>query len=272
MTDRRDTRRGDEGGFALLLVLWMLGFLALLVSQTLSTGRSALRLGEVTLQRARLETMADAAITTELFSVATGASGADGVWKTSGDEKSPVQVRSVIERNKINPNAVSVTLMQALLVASGAPPDKATMLANAIFAWKNPDLQDQAPLPQGGEGSRCVPLGAPFHTFDDLAAVPGMTRSLAQALAPHMSFAQMQPTSSLTRDPVVRAALVKAGLVIPGQAVQTENVEDEEALVVVDAKVSYGDGAMLRHAEVVLLPDARPVPWRVMRWETDDIH
>ncbi|MBO1359907.1 general secretion pathway protein GspK [Acetobacter sacchari] len=272
MTDPRDTRRGEEGGFALLLVLWMLGFLALLVSQTLSTGRAALRLGDAALERARLETMADAAITTELFSVATGVSGAGGVWKVSGDEKNLVQVRSIIERNKINPNAVSVTLMQALLVASGTPPDKATVLANAIFAWKNPDLQEQAPSSQGREESRCVPLGAPFHTFDDLAVVPGMTRSLAQALAPHMSFAQMQPTSSLTRDPVVRAALVKAGLVIPGQAIQREDVEDEEALVVVDAKASGDGGAMLRHAEVVLLPDARPVPWRVMRWETSDIH
>ncbi|MBO1361705.1 general secretion pathway protein GspK [Acetobacter sacchari] len=187
-----------------------------------------------------------------------------------------MQVRAIIERNKINFNAVNVRLMQALLVASGPPPDEATTLAKAIFIWKNPTLHELVPLSQGGERSRCVSLGAPFHTFDDLGVVPGMTRELIQALAPHISFVQIQGTSPLTNDPVVRTALFKAGLVsrrlsILEQAHQKEDMENDQTLVVVDAKASFAGGVMLRHVEVTLLPQVRPVPWRVMRWETGDV-
>ncbi|NHN87695.1 helix-hairpin-helix domain-containing protein [Acetobacter conturbans] len=268
MTKRRSsgTRRGEEG-FALLLVLWTMGFLALLVSQVLSTGRSAMQLGERVSLQARLETTADAAITTELFTIATSghaASAVNGMWHPLEGDDGGATVRSVMERGKLNPNTASRALLQAFFTASGLSSEQSSMLAEQIFSWRNPDSDNQAGSLSIAGKAVCTTTGAPFRTSDDLLAVPGMTSLVLKIVSPHLSFSELQQPSAATEDKVVRAALRQTG--IAGNVV--DEVSDEDTLITVDARVELRGGAIVRHVEVILLPDARPVPWKVMRWET----
>lgn len=274
MTEKpQGTRAFRDEGFALLLVLWTLGFLALIGAQTLATGRSAVRLGDRTLQRVQLETLADAAITSELFGLSTGAVRPAPQWHGGPEEESTrIVVRSQADRNRVNPNFAGQTLLAALFSASGLPTDQSQALSAAIFSWRMPDVAASGATGSIGGQKTCTPTGAPFHTFDDLSALPGMTPSVLNILKPHLSFSQIQLPDLSSTDPAVRQALTRSGISnSPDQKPYNEQPE-EETLIGVDAVATRGAYRMNRHAEVVLLPDARPVPWRVVRWETTTRH
>ncbi|MBV1836756.1 type II secretion system protein GspK [Acetobacter estunensis] len=257
----------SEDGFALLLVLWTLGFLALIGSQALITGRAALRLENATLQRAKLETAADAAIMTELFVISTGQSHPTETWHDIAvDENMSVLVRSVDDRNRINPNVAGQALMAAFLTASGIPSDQAQTLAAGILAWRMPGYRSKENM-TGAKS--CTSMGLPVHTLEDLAAVPGMTVTLLHRIAPHLSFAQLHLPDGTSHDPVVRQAIARSSISNGSDQMSNAGDVEEESLIVVDATASHADHHMHRHAEVILLPDARPVPWRVVRWETE---
>lgn len=248
MTDRSPAAR-REAGFALLLVLWVTGFLALMVSQVLFSGRVALSSGEQALLEARLETEADAAITSELFGIVVSGHAATAVrpaWHQGPEQDGTLMVRSFAGRG-VNPALANSAVLKKLFQRHGITEEKAEELSAAILAWRSPETA-RSP----GEG-RCQPQGGPFRTMDDLALVPGLTAPLLRRIAPDISFARMQPSDEREDSR-------------PGPRQRSE--DDEDFLVIVEAVIRSGHGAMLRHAEVTLLPGARPVPWRVMRWGT----
>ncbi len=260
-----------DGGFALLLVLWTLGFLALIGTQTLATGRSSVRLGERTFQRVRLETLADAAITSELFGLSTGQTHPAPQWHGGPDESdTKIMVRSQADRNRVNPGLAGQPLLAAVFAAAGLPADQSRTLSAAIFAWRTPGVAVSGGLSVAG-GKMCRPTGALFHTFDDLAAVPGMTPSVLYSLKPHLSFSQIQLPDLSSNDPLVRQALTRSGVSNSPDQKQDEDSIEDETLVSVDAVAAHGAWHVSRHAEVIILPDARPVPWRVVRWDTESL-
>lgn len=270
MTERRQpVGKSREEGFALLLVLWTMGFLALLVSQVLATGRSALKLGDRAFVQAQLETATDAAITTELFEIATSGHAFTAVnadWHPMKGGDGTAEIRSRVERGKINPNMTTQAILQAFFLATGLPSDKALMLSEQVFAWRNAAQTGGSVSMEARSQAACISNDAPLRTLDDLSAVPGFTQSVVKLISPHMSFVQMQPPAAVGGDGIVRAALQRVGL---GKDTP-DDAGDEDTLLVVDARVTTPQGgAMQRHAEVILLPDARPVPWQVMRWETE---
>lgn len=273
MTDRTPRHRSGKGrdaGFALLLVLWTLGFLALLVSQMLMSARSSLQLGHTALTLAALETTADAAITTELFSIAVSdraTGGVNSIWHPLKGESGGAQVRSRLERGKINPNTITQATLNAFFLEAGFSSDQSRLLAGQIFTWRNPEMTGQsAPAPESS-GTRCVSTGALFRTQDDLVAVPGMTASILRQISPYLSFSQQQQPSSAMSEGAVKKALQRMKIGESGE----DGTGDEDSLIKIDARVITKDGAMQRHAEAILLPDARPTPWKIMRWETQAV-
>ncbi|BCK74748.1 type II secretory pathway component PulK [Acetobacter aceti NBRC 14818] len=258
--------RSNEDGFALLMVLWTLGFLSLIGAQALVLGKSDLRLETSTLQKAQMETTADAAITTELFSISTGQSPPRPVWRSGSDDGDiTVSVSSHADNDHINPNVAGQTLMSSLLTTSGVSSDQANFLAASIMAWRMPGYKGEAGTP--GQAA-CTSSGQPFHTFEDLLAVPGMTPVILARIKPHLSFAQLHLSDQTSHDPVVRQAMLHSGVSMGADQKPEESGLEEEMLVVVDAVASRKLARMNRHAEVILMPEARPVPWKVVRWET----
>ncbi|MFT8806569.1 MAG: type II secretion system protein GspK [Acetobacter aceti] len=259
-------RRGNEDGFALLLVLWTLGFLSLIGAQALVLGKSGLVLEASTLQRAQMETITDEAITTELFSISTGQSPPRPEWRSSPDEgEITISVSSHADRDHINPNVAGQALLSSLLTTSGVSSDQANFLSASIMAWRMPGYKGEGNIP--GQAA-CTSSGQPFHTFGDLLAVPGMTPAILARIQPHLSFAQLHLPDQTSRDPIVRQAMLHSGVSMGADQKPDDTDSEEETLIIVDAVASKKLARMSRHAEVILMPEARPVPWRVVRWET----
>lgn len=212
MAVERTGRR--ERGFALLVVLWSVVFLAFLMTQILAASRSATSLVAALRAADSARAAEDGAIDHAIFfSLVSGAQhwAADGTAHALTIGGVPVAVRISRLDGMVNPNSASVPLLTGLLHAVGAPDAQAAEIAQNIAAWRMPaSSQDaetallasyrQAGLDEG-------PPGKPFTDVSQLSAVLGMTPVLLAALTPHVSLFQAGDPDPKAADPVVLAAL-----------------------------------------------------------------
>jgi general secretion pathway protein K len=212
-----------ERGFALLVVLWSLVLLGLLLTQVMSSGRTALALATNLRAASEERAAADGAIQEATFHVL-----ADGVqyWAPNSVPHRiivggfPVDVRIGTLDGKINPNLVSAPLLAGLMQAVGASPDQADSLANAIVAWRTPpsSANTKAALLAAYHQAGLVygPPGRPFADLGELGAVIGMTPDLLAKLTPHLSLYPTGDPQTTFADPTVRKALSLAAQGEPG--------------------------------------------------------
>lgn len=126
-----------------------------------------------------------------------------------------VTLRLANEAWWVNPNWASPALLEALLRATGSDPESARRLASAVSEWVG---SGPAPRPSNlrladyrAAGLDYGPPGAPLETLDELGRILGMTPVILAAIRPHLTlFGPPQP-SVATPDPLVAAALAKAG-------------------------------------------------------------
>ena len=212
-------RRGREGGFALLLVLWSLALLALLISQLASTARTELQLTSNLRSAATLEAQVEGVVQEVAFHLLDrSATGwiADGRIYRLQLEGGAANVQAFDEGGKVNPNTATPDLLRALLRALGVDGARAEKVAQAIADWRTPfqdDAQAEARLAVYRQSSRNYgPAGLPFIALDELLLVPGVTDDLLARLRPHLSvFTQGNPDPVLA-DTVVRGALQSIGI------------------------------------------------------------
>jgi general secretion pathway protein K len=209
--------RNRERGFALLIVLFTVGFLALLGTQIVAAGRSDTQLADNLKQQAGLEAAAEGAIANVGFSMlAAGDSRfqADGVVREMRVGSTPVQVRVENESDRINLNTASGVLLRALIIDVGDAPGLARQLAAAILDWRtsgtNPRPGGAKALEYQAAGHAYGPPGTPFQSTGELADVLGMTPDLLARLAPHLTVLTDGDPDMSTRDPVVARALTDA--------------------------------------------------------------
>ena len=204
-----------DRGFALLVVLWSLVLIALLTSQILASGRSALHLAGNLRNAAQAQALADGAINEALLhELSTGADH----WAPDGAPHAlpgGITVRVTSLAAKINPNLASIGLLAGLFQAVGAGPDQALQLANAIIAWRSQAIsQTAAQALQASYKQAGLPYGPPNRNFADLSElgdVMGMTPALLAAALPHMDLYQSGDPDPSLADPVVRQALSLSG-------------------------------------------------------------
>ncbi len=215
MTDLRDGRRmGRQRGFALLIVLWTVGFLALLGTQILASGRSDTQLAENLKQEAVLQAAADGAVADVVFSILAAHDPRfhpDGLQREIMIGRTPVLVRVGIESDRINLNRASPALLRALIIDVGGSPPVAERLATAIADWRTDGTDTGAGAAQAPQyraaGLSYGPAGAPFQSVGELADVIGMTPALFERLAPHLTVLTTDDPDVNTGDPVVARAL-----------------------------------------------------------------
>ncbi len=206
-----------QSGFALLIVLWTVGFLALLGTQLVAAGRSDTRLADNLKQEAALRAAADGAVAHVMFAIQAAHDPgfrADGLEREVRIGRVPVLVRIDNESDRINLNTASAALLRALIIEAGAPPALADRLTAAILDWRT---SGAAARPGGAKapeyraaGLGFGPPGEPFQSVDELADVLGMTRTLFDRLAPHLTVLTDADPDMTTRDPVVALALADA--------------------------------------------------------------
>ncbi|MBV8093074.1 MAG: general secretion pathway protein GspK [Acetobacteraceae bacterium] len=208
---KRDPR---HRGFALLMVLWALGFLALLGTSLVAVGRQDTQRARNLIDGATAEAAADGAVQQAIF----------GLLDTSDQHWNPdssvhvlrfgqylIEVRLDDEAGKVNPNIASEELLQSLLLQLGVSPPAALSLAAAIADWR---AAGQQPRPTGAKAPQYAaagrdygPPGAPFESLDELGAVLGMTPPLLAVLRPHLTLYTDDDPDASTTDPIVAAAL-----------------------------------------------------------------
>jgi general secretion pathway protein K len=206
-----------QRGFVLLVVLWTVGFLALLGTQIVAAGRSDTQLATNLKQEAMLRAAADGAVANVMFHMLAARDlrfQADGVTREVRIGQTPVLVRIENENDRINLNTASNVLLRALIVQMGIAPAPANRLATAILDWRTSGgnaRPNGAKAPEyRAAGLAYGPPGTPFQSVDELADVLGMTPELFERLAPHLTVLTDGDPDMSTRDPVVARALTDA--------------------------------------------------------------
>jgi general secretion pathway protein K len=207
-----------QQGFALLIVLWTLGLLALLGTQLLATSRQDMQIARNLRESAILEAAANGAVQQAIFRVLDRSSGhwnADGMIRLLQFGSARVTVRIENEYDKVNPSIASPALLQALLLQVGTDPGTAAAVAANIVQWRmasnTPGRQNPIVARYAGAGREFAPLGEPFSSFEELDAVLGMTPELLARLRPHLTLFTDSDPGAGTRDLVVARALAATG-------------------------------------------------------------
>lgn len=203
-----------QTGFALLIVLWTVGFLALLGTQIVASGRSDTRLADNLKQEAQLAAAADGAVADLMFRLLAARDPhyqPDGTVRTLSIGQTPIFVRIENESDRVNLNTASGALVRALIIQTGAAPVLADHIAAAILDWRTAGTN---PRPGGAKASDYKAAGraygppeAPFRSVNELSDVLGMTPDLFARLAPHLTVLTDGDPDTSTRDPVVARAL-----------------------------------------------------------------
>jgi general secretion pathway protein K len=243
-----------QHGFALLIVLWTVGFIALLGTRIVAEGRSDTQLADNLRQEAVLAAAADGAVANVVFQMQAArdpAFQADGVVREVRIGHTPVLVRVERESGRINLNTASSVLLRALIIEVGGTPALANRLPAAILDWRT---SGTAPRPGGAKiadyrttGRAYGPPGTPFRTVSELTDVLGMTADLFARMEPHLTVLTDGDPDMSTRDPVVAQALTDAAGVADDTNT-TQQTADELLRISVTA---IGPGAT-RYARVVV--------------------
>jgi general secretion pathway protein K len=232
----------SQRGFALLIVLWAVGFLALLGTRIVATGRSDTQLATNLKQEAVLRAAADGAVANVMFHMLAARDPrflADGLTREVSIGQTPVLVRIENESDRVNLNTASNALLRALMVQMSLAPAPANQLAMAILDWRTSGgnaRPNGAKAPEyRAAGLAYGPPGTPFQSVGELADVLGMTPELFERLAPHLTVLTDGDPDMSTRDPVVARALTDAAGVADGLSGAQQSVDQVLRIMVVAA-------------------------------------
>jgi general secretion pathway protein K len=209
--------RGRERGFALLIVLWTVGFLALLGTRIVAAGRSDTALADNLKQQAVLAAAADGAVSEVMFRLAAAHDPqfrADGLVRRVRVGATTVVVRITSENDRVNLNTASGVLMRALVIECGGAPAVAERIAAAVLDWRTSGSSARPGGAKAAEyaaaGRSYGPPSAPFRHVDELADVLGVTPELFARMAPHLTVLTEGDPDMSTHDAMVAQALTDA--------------------------------------------------------------
>jgi general secretion pathway protein K len=215
--------RRQNGGFALIIVLWTLVLIAFIVAHLTARGRTEIHIANNLVTNAIAQAAADGAIFDTVFNLSNPQP--DQRWPVDGSMRdlvigdSHVRVRLEDEAWWINPNSASPALLEALLYATGSDPEGARRLALAIGEWVG---SASAPRPANllladyrAAGLDYGPPGAPLETLDELGRVLGVTPATLAAIRPHLTLLGPPQPSATSADPFVATALASVATIEP---------------------------------------------------------
>jgi general secretion pathway protein K len=262
-----------DGGFALIVVLWVLVLIAFIVAHITTSARIEARIASNLVTEAAARAVADGAIFAAIFNQSDPRPGRR--WPVDGKLRElivggrPVEVRLEDEAWRINPSAASPALLAALLRATGSDPAQARRLASAIGEWvgSTPIARPRAVVlaEYRAAGLDYGPPGTPLATIDELGQVLGMTPAVLAAIRPHLTLYGPPEPSAASPDPFVAAALAEAS-----RAGAVINVADQPPPDVHTTRITviaFGPGkARVTRSAVVRFGAVLPRGYAVLHW------
>jgi general secretion pathway protein K len=217
--DSKRHPRQDEG-FALVVVVWMAGLMALIVATFTIAARSHLKEAAALSAIARAEALADAGVSLALADLVRQReerlaprfppSGRAVACAIGSGHRLTIALQD--EAGRIDLNAADERLLAAALTGAGVEPGRAAVLADAIIDFRD---TDDRPRASGAEraayaaaGRAVGPKNAPFAAIEELAQVLGLEAQLALRLEPLFTLASGLPGI----DPSVAAPLLASAL------------------------------------------------------------
>ena len=254
-----------ERGFALLIVLFVLGFLALLETHFAATGRTWMAMARNSRAAAQVEAATTGAIQAEMFYLLSGAGSGPRQIRIGA---TLVNLAVANESDLLNPNLAGPTELTRLSQELGADTSKAASLTAAILDWRTEGIM---PRPGGAKapqyraaGLAYGPADGPFRSVAELGLVLGMPPALLERLRPHLTvFTDMEPVG-LSSDPIVARA-VQA--VSPAGSLPTGGDLGGIAVERITASGQGPDGvATVLEAVVRLNATASGLPFEIVSW------
>jgi general secretion pathway protein K len=262
----------QNGGFALIIVLWTLVLIAFIVAHLTASGRTEIRIANNFVGNAVAQAAADGAIFEAIFNLSNPQP--DQRWPVDGNTRelvignSRVLVRVEDEAWWINPNTASPALLESLLRASGDDPENAHRLAVAIGEWV---ASAPAPRPPSmlladyrAAGLDYGPPGEPLETLGEIGRVLGMSPAILAAIRPHLTlFGPPQPSASTT-DPVVAVALADSAQAV---AAPSANQPPPDVLTTRITATAFGpNNARVTRSAIVRFGPVLPSGYEVLAW------
>jgi general secretion pathway protein K len=278
----------DEGGFILVIVIWLALLLALFANSFTASTRSHLRLTASLVGNAQAEALADAGVNLAMLTlsensqaVVAGQAGRIAVggmaYTCAIEGHGSVRIVVQDEGGLVNINRAGTRLLAALFAGLGASPEAASRYADAIADYR--DLDDDR-RPNGAEKAEYEAAGRPswpknssFDLNEELDQVLGFDRALAAAARPyisvHSSTAGVDPLSV----PADLARIIARGAAaLDGAASLKSGFEHElpaefagassrRVFRVTSTAVTTAGAAFVREAVVDLQSPSIGIPW-----------
>src|SRR5947209_11751092 len=273
-----DCRR--NGGFALIVVLWVLVLIGFIVAHLTASGRTEIRIAGNLVANSASQAAADGAIFEAIFNLSDPQP--EQRWPVDGTPRQVVVgtnrviLRLEDEASWINPSTASPGLLEALLRVTGSEPETARRIATAISEWVGsaavPRPQDALVAEYRAAGLDYGPPGAPFETLGELGRVLGMTPAVMVAIRPHLTLFGPPEPNPATTDPVVAAALALSSTTGPSPVrqpvVQPGQASPDNLTVRITALASGPDNARVTRTAVVRTAGTLPQGYTVLAWGT----
>ena len=268
------------GGFALLIVLWVLVLIGLIAGHVASVGRTEILIANNLSNNAQAQAARDGAIDATIFNLLKPP---DQHWVADGEPHifnigaSKVIVRITDEAGRVNPNLASQQLLEALFLATGNDPDTARQLAIAIDQWigtnKTGARGDDVAREYEAAGLDYAPPVEPIQTIEELKQVIGMSPDIVNTLRPHLTlYGPAQPNPAVA-DPAVIAALtlLQEGRISTGNPRTPSQIEEGPRALRIFARADGPRDAVSSATVIVRLTDMQTQPYVLQSWEDDSI-
>jgi len=271
LAETASVMRRRERGFALLVVLWVLGFLALMGSHFAADGRTETALARNMRAAAVVEAATAGAIQQEIFGLLQSPEINRRDIGVARQVRAGATLVSLVvedERNWLNPNIAPAAELAALLEQAGADTRSAASIAAAILDWRTGGTLPRpggAKAPQYQAAGRSYgPPGAAFQSVAELGLVLGMTPTLLDRVSPHLTvFTELNPVGG-SSDPSVARAIQAAAP--PGSLPEVGGL-DPITVVRITAIGHQPDNASIMLRAVVRLAGAPDgLPFEILSW------
>ncbi|WP_147262919.1 general secretion pathway protein GspK [Roseiarcus fermentans] len=294
MANPKASRPKSEGGFILVVVLWVLAALAALASSySVYVGADAFA-AQVNDDRLRIRNAISTGVELTAYQLLAAPEKdrpPQGAF-TVRLARSTIDARFVSEAARIDLNAAPKELLAGLFAAVGATPTQAAGFAERVIGWRdksNPAQNSEAEAyKQGGVGY--APRQAPFQNVLELALVLGLPPYIVDRILPLVTIynghgeidIRAAPPEVLSALPNVTPDLLQRLL-----AARAQSPGDGEALLGllgsarswanaasnpaarIDLRIRLDNGRTARAEVVILVSPDDDEPFRVLSWRDD---
>jgi general secretion pathway protein K len=268
---------------ALLLVLWACTLLAILLGGYAALARTEGLQARYDFAQTQAHYAAEAGVMRAVYGLQDPQAKqrwiGDGRTYTFHYGDATVRLSSVDEGGKVDLNAASPEVLQALFQAIGMPQAQAQALAGRVVDWRNPanlvGAADDGRAAYAAAGRDYGPRNAPFASVEELQMVLGMTPALYRQLAGVITIW----SGSTSPDPDMAPPLALAA--IPGMtAQQREAIEaarikhaNDPSLILnngtthsIRSEATLADGTRAVLRVTVRLQSGQAQSYAVLRW------